>query len=969
MSMKGDDSEKSQGLPTILGYELLHEIGRGGMGIVYRARDAGFDRDVAIKLLGEEISADSFAVARFRNEARITGQLQHPGIPAAHHLGTLADGKPFLAMKLIKGSTLQSMLSQRAAVAEDRGRFIAIFEQVCHAVGYAHAHQVIHRDLKPSNIMVGKFGEVQIMDWGLAKVLGAAPKSGPWSSVEEEGALSTLGLYSSAIDTPQASDSATRTGSVLGTPAYMSPEQAGGEIRRLDARSDVFSLGAILCQILTGKPPYVGGEHDIRIKAVRGDLRDALERLKACDAERDFIRLAEKCLSFEQQDRPATAQAVADEVSRIRIEAEARARDAELQRNAALVREMEAKKRRRQLLIAGIWIVGVLLLGMLGTTTGLVLTRRATLETEKERSRAVTREQEAIDAVKRFGDAVANNPELKNHEQLKPLRKELLKEPLAFFKSLRERLLVDRSARPDSLDRLASAALDLGRLTDEIGDKQDALRAFEEAGSIYEQLTRENPSSVEFQSDLAECYTRIGVVQFRNGNLEEAQGAFEKSKSIREHLSRQSPSTAKQHSDLAGSIYHLAILWQETGKIAESKAAHEQVKSIWTRLIQENPKSVDFKSSLAACTNNLGNLHRETGEFEAALAAYKEAKDLREQLVKENPADVEFKIALARSYNNLGSILGRMGHPAEALSMHQRSREILDGLVQESPTDIDFQSSLAMNSQNLAILYSQTGKPNEALEAYQKGKVILERLVQDNPVVNEFQSRLARNLFNLGALYAQLGKSEEALESYLAAQRTLERLVAESPTVAEHRQDLGVCLNNLGALLSSTDQLSEALAAYEEAKSIRSQLVNEYPNVAEYQSHLATTLYNLGLLLNDAGKLDEALKAYDQARVLGERLVREHPRITDYQIDLAELLNSIAASQIAGGKFSDAKELALKATAHAKIACNGNPQSIHYQTIRQNSFVTLRDAARALNDRDLEAEAEKGLEGLAKPSP
>ncbi len=143
------------------GYELLEEIGRGGMGVVYRAEDTTFGREVAIKVLEERFTHDPAAAHRFAHESRITGQLQHPGIPAVHDLGTLADGRPFLAMKLINGDTLEQLLKTRPAPSVDRERFVAIFEQVCQAVAYAHAHKIIHRDLKPANVMVGAFGEVQ----------------------------------------------------------------------------------------------------------------------------------------------------------------------------------------------------------------------------------------------------------------------------------------------------------------------------------------------------------------------------------------------------------------------------------------------------------------------------------------------------------------------------------------------------------------------------------------------------------------------------------------------------------------------------------------------------------------------------------------------------------------------------------------------------------------------------------------
>ena len=154
-------------------YTLNAEIARGGMGVVYRATDTAFGREVAIKVLQEKYDPTSGAGRRFAEEARILGLLQHPAIPPVHDLGMLPDGRPFLAMKLIKGQTLDELLKGRADLAADRGCFVAAFEAVCQAVAYAHAHKVIHRDLKPANIMVGSFGEVQVMDLGLAKVLAS----------------------------------------------------------------------------------------------------------------------------------------------------------------------------------------------------------------------------------------------------------------------------------------------------------------------------------------------------------------------------------------------------------------------------------------------------------------------------------------------------------------------------------------------------------------------------------------------------------------------------------------------------------------------------------------------------------------------------------------------------------------------------------------------------------------------------
>ena len=337
-----DATEDVGETPRVPGFIELQEIGRGGMGRVYRAREVDLDRDVAVKILHVRYKDQEDSIARFKDEARITGQLQHPGIPAVHRVGTLADGRPYLAMKLIKGNTLQSLLKARVDVMSDQGRFLAAFEQVCQAVGYAHAHRVLHRDLKPQNVMVGAFGEVQVMDWGLAKIL---PKVKHEKELDER---VVSDLDETRIIGAGERDSETQTGSVLGTPAYMPPEQAGGENARVDERSDVFGLGAILCVILTGQPPFTGQDvAAVRLAAIRGSVTDAFARLDACGAQSELVELAKKCLSPEQSSRPINGAEVAQIVADLRAGAEQRARQAELAHATEIVQSAEERKRRR----------------------------------------------------------------------------------------------------------------------------------------------------------------------------------------------------------------------------------------------------------------------------------------------------------------------------------------------------------------------------------------------------------------------------------------------------------------------------------------------------------------------------------------------------------------------------------------------------------------------------------------------
>jgi serine/threonine protein kinase/Flp pilus assembly protein TadD len=340
------------------GYELLEEVGRGGMGVVYRARELTLNRDIALKILRDRYPANSTVARRFVEEAAITGQLQHPGIPPVHHVGTLPDGRPFLAMKLIRGSTLEDLLKGRKTPAEDRGRLLAVFEQVCQAVGYAHAHHVIHRDLKPANVMVGNYGEVQVMDWGLAKTLTGERPASHSSPTEVDETLGT------EIRSVRDLDSHTQAGSILGTPAFMPPEQAGGEIGRIDARSDVFGLGAVLSVILTGQPPYAGKDSEaVRLMAIRGQLAECLARLDDCGAEPGLVALCKRCLAMEPADRPVDAGEVAKAVAGLRAESEERAKRAEIERARAEVAAAEQRKRRKMQAALGLAFTALLVLG------------------------------------------------------------------------------------------------------------------------------------------------------------------------------------------------------------------------------------------------------------------------------------------------------------------------------------------------------------------------------------------------------------------------------------------------------------------------------------------------------------------------------------------------------------------------------------------------------------------------------
>jgi tetratricopeptide (TPR) repeat protein len=284
-------------------------------------------------------------------------------------------------MKLIRGDTLEKLLKERTdpdaaanastnhferaalgmfdrlAAFLESGRFLAHFEHVAQAVAYAHQEGVIHRDLKPANIMVGAFGEVQVMDWGIARSSDRKPDTG--NANDGQSAATVAYLPPGDLRTPHSD--LTQAGAILGTPAYMPPEQAIGAVDQIGKHSDVFGLGAILCVILTGKPPYVGADAESnRQLAARAKLDDAFARLDSSGAEPELIALAKRCLSAEPKDRPANAGEVWESVAAFRADSERRARLAEMDRARAEVKSTEERKRRRVKYALAFSVLGLL---------------------------------------------------------------------------------------------------------------------------------------------------------------------------------------------------------------------------------------------------------------------------------------------------------------------------------------------------------------------------------------------------------------------------------------------------------------------------------------------------------------------------------------------------------------------------------------------------------------------------------
>jgi formylglycine-generating enzyme required for sulfatase activity/tRNA A-37 threonylcarbamoyl transferase component Bud32 len=296
-------AEISAGTSASERYAPEGEIGRGGMGAVFRVRDRRLDRSLAMKVILDQAHADASGgtpsiapdrLSRFLNEARITGQLDHPGIVPVHEVGIDEQGRAYFTMKLVGGRTLAEVYRRRAAGDAEwsTSKVLTLVQRVCEAVAFAHERGVIHRDLKPANVMVGDFGEVYVMDWGLARRgERARDVEASAEATTADDALSTL-------------VAATRDGQQAGTPAYMSPEQAGGRIGEMGPQSDVYSIGAMLYELIAGHPPYCEpGSASTPAEVLARVIRRPPRGLEHVDAPPELVAICEKAMARETGER------------------------------------------------------------------------------------------------------------------------------------------------------------------------------------------------------------------------------------------------------------------------------------------------------------------------------------------------------------------------------------------------------------------------------------------------------------------------------------------------------------------------------------------------------------------------------------------------------------------------------------------------------------------------------------------
>jgi eukaryotic-like serine/threonine-protein kinase len=922
-------------------FRILRPHARGGLGAVFVALDNELHREVALKQILEKHADDAASRQRFVAEAEITGGLEHPGVVPVYGLGTDADGRPYYAMRFIKGESLKDAIARfhedETFMVDPGRRSLALrkllrrFTDVCNAIDYAHSRGVIHRDLKPANIIVGKHGETLVVDWGLAKAIGRAdPSAGEQTLAPSSGGSSE-----------------TLPGSALGTPAYMSPEQARGELNRLGPRSDVYSLGATLYCLVTGKPPFEGEDIGAVLHAVQeGQLRRLSQHDPALDKALEAVCL--KAMAKEPLDRYATPRALADDLDRWMADEPVTVWREPLARRA---RRWARRNRTKTTAVAVALVASVVgLSAVLAVQTQAKAALAASLKRETKANAALAdtnadlvrsqaavqaRYDLAVEAIKTFHTGVSEDFLLKQ-EQFKEVRDRLLKSASDFYRRLGA--LLGKESDLASRRALWRANYEVAELTGKVGKPEGALAAHRQALAAREAVAAEFPADSEIKADVGRSLTAVAGLLESTGRTREAEATYRKAETLLVELAPTIAEAAGARAVLANCRTNLGSLLLRTGRYDEALSVYRLARADQEALAADPGAAAESRLDLVVTIHRVGNLLAETGKPSEAEAEFRMALAIAQKLADDNPTVTLVRSRLALEHNAVGSMLS-VRKPSEAEAELRTALAISQKLADDNPAVTSFRDSLWNIRTNLGRLFSDTGKPSEAEAEYREVLAITQKLADDNPAVTAFRSYLASSHNDLGRLLLNSGKALEAEAEYRKALAIQQKLVDDNPAIPQFQRDLAGALNSIGWRLAQAGKMDEAIGYYAREEAIRRKLAEGSSATPDNSDSLANCHTNTADVFRRSGRLDEALAACERALAVREPLVAAHPEVPGFRAHLGEtylrlgqvrcdvknLAGAAAAWKRAcahydGSESLDGEETFLRACCHGDLA-------------------------------------------------
>jgi serine/threonine protein kinase/Flp pilus assembly protein TadD len=805
-------------------YKLLEPIGEGGFGVVFMAEQSEpIRRRVALKVLKPGMDTRQ-VVARFEAERQALALMDHPHIARVFDGGETPTGRPYFVMELVKGVPITDFCDQGRLTPRER---LGLFVHVCQAVQHAHQKGIIHRDLKPSNVLVTlQDGTplVKVIDFGIAKALGQ-----------------------------QLTDKTLFTGfaQMIGTPLYMSPEQAALSNSDVDTRSDIYSLGVLLYELLTGTTPFdkqrfqeAGYDEMRRIireeepprpstristlgqaaTTVSAQRKSEPRRLsQLCRGELDWIVM--KALEKARDRRYETASAFAADVQRF------------LNDEPVLACPPSAGYRLHKFVRrhkTGVWFAVVML--------------------------ALTAVLSGVGAALIYGEY---------RNKVEALGRAEREETNALLEAAAAKENLNLAY--DVMDKVYLRLLEV-RVPRDPAQKQSYLKLLEEGLRFYESFAERNRDRPAAKGKTAVAYNRAGHLHSTLGRRAQARDTYAAAVRLQEELAAASPQDATRQETLAGYLLNLRAELRWTRQYGEGEKVARHALGLQSDLVKRFPDNVRFRQGLSVAFDGLGDILRVAGRLPEAERAKAEALRIRQELAVQYPDDPRHQDFLATAHNNLAIVLAHTKGLAEAEKRRREALKIELRLVEKHPSGDGFQSSLALIYLNQAATLERLSRLGEAEELYCKGAALYKKLVDASPAVADYRWRWASCLWGAAHIHGNTGRHAEAEKEYEQARDLLLPLVQELPDNLECKQALAMCYRNFANLLLDTDRRTAAADNYRRALKFQRELVERYDE-PEYREELAGTCNSLGELLRLLGRTDEARAALEEGLRLHQALV------------------------------------------------------------------------------------------------
>ena len=782
--------QKKQPVQTGLGkYELLGELGRGAMGVVYKARERALDRIVAIKVILAGPHAGQDRLDQAYREARAIARLQHPNIVQIHEIGE-EDGRPFLCMEYVDGPGLDRLLRRwqgqgSPGLAPDVAA--NLLQTVARAVHYAHQQGIVHRDLKPANILMR----------------GAVGESPHTSARETESAgldlqsvvpkIADFGL-AKFLDSPAG---ATCTGQLVGTPSFMAPEQADGRVDEVGPAADVYALGVILYELLAGRPPFQATTVQLSLELTR-TAEPLPPRRWRPNLPRDLQTICLKCLAKEPGGRYASALALAEDLRRYLAGEPIRA-------VAATRYERLAKWVKRRPVVAG--LLAALMIVLAGGVTGIIwqwqraeqnaatalenardfkLERDKAIEERGRAERHLKSARESIDELAKLGDR------LWAQARTNRTGKVLLEKVLAFY----QEVLKDESTDPAVRLSTAQVCGQVSQIRHTLGQLDRAVEACEQESSLLAGLVKENPDNAYYELRLGESLRNRAHILRDLGKSQQALALYRDAAKLGEQLLVRTPTDPGYQDYLANTLLNTVTVLPQNEHVQEIEAMYRRAVELVQSALQTHPDDVGYRNELALCLEGQGIFNLERNQPALAEENLRSSIEIRESLHKAGKLDRWAERYLGRAYSGLGLVVARRGRSSEAMEIYAKAEAIQNRLTKENPAGVFFRGDLSRTLTRRGRLQWSLANYSGAAQSYRQA-------VQVDPESADANNLLAWFLATC---------PEPGFRDSREAVRQAKIALAAKPTSGEILNTLGVTYYRDGDCQSAIDMLNQSMA-------------------------------------------------------------------------------------------------------------------------------------------------------------